>query len=87
MFDGVRGVELSAILGLDRPRTDKFHGRTGKNPGLVNNHGLLLVGVAERQDTKDRPAVIGIVIGDTIHDPPESFGDDAGSRAYGRLHG
>ena len=85
-FGGAGGSKLAAVFGVDRPGAGKFHGRPGENLGLMDDDGLLGVGVVERQDAQDRPAGIGVVIGDAFHDPPKALGDDPGVIRYGWLH-
>ena len=79
-------VNCRPYLGLTVQEPRKFHGRPGEDLGLVDDNGLLRVGVVERQDAQDRPAGISIVKGDAVHDPPKALGDDAALILNGWLH-
>lgn len=47
-FDRLGRLELPAMLRMNRPGAMEFHRRTGKHLCLVNDNGLLLMGVVER---------------------------------------
>ena len=53
----------------------EFHSRPGKDFGLVYNDGILLVGVIERRDSKDRPPVVRVVISNPIDNSFDRFLD------------
>jgi hypothetical protein len=72
---------------MNRPGAGKLHGGTGEHPGLVYDDGFVLVGVVERQDAQDGPAVVRIVLRDAIDDAADGLGDDAGLLKYLPGHG
>ena len=39
----------------------------------MDRDGFLLVGVVEREDAQDRPAIVRVVVGDPVHDSPDGF--------------
>jgi hypothetical protein len=51
----------------------------------MNDHGFLLMGIVEWQNAQDRPAIIGVVVGNTVYNPPNPFGDNAGLVVRGVL--
>ena len=87
MLDGMGGLELPPIFGIDRPGAEKRHRGTGENTGLVDDDGRPTAGIVQRLDPQDRPAVVGIVVGDPVDDADETLGDGAGRGDDGRLHG
>ncbi len=41
----------------------------------MDNHRFLLLKVVKGQHPQHRPPVVGVVIGDTVHNPTDFFGD------------
>ena len=56
-------------MGLSKPQTAADTGT------LMDNHRFLLLKVVKGQHPQHRPPVVGVVIGDTVHNPTDFFGD------------
>ena len=66
-FGGESGLELTTEFRVLSPVTGKLHGRTGKDPGLMDSYRLQLAITSERSDLKNRPATGVIMIGDPLN--------------------
>ena len=60
-------LELPTKFGVLHPGAGKLHGGPGKDPHLVNGHGLQFAKTGKRRYPQNRPTTGLVVVGDPLH--------------------